>query len=185
MDIRSACCFTGLRPAGLPFGTDESHPSCQALKDVLEREIRKRIARGCNRFISGADWGADLICAQIVLSLRTLYPKLRLICVLPHEEQASRWSEQYRNRYFSVLQQADQALLISRHRTPDCVYKRNREIVNRSRYMIAVYGSDPQSLTAHSLCYARRMGRDITLVDPFTLNITRMRGAFRRLGVLR
>ncbi|MGI5878681.1 MAG: SLOG family protein [Christensenellales bacterium] len=185
MDIRCACCFTGLRPAGMPFGTDEAHPSCQALKAVLEREIRRRIARGCTRFISGADWGADLMCAQIVLSLRKRNPDLRLVCVLPHEEQAARWSERYRNQYFSVLQQADQALLISRHRTHDCVYKRNREIVNRSRYMIAVYGSDPQNLTAHALCYARRMGRDITLVDPFTLEITRMCGTFRRLGVLR
>ena len=35
IDRDHSCCFTGHRPAGLPWGAAESDPRCVALKDEL------------------------------------------------------------------------------------------------------------------------------------------------------
>lgn len=64
-------------------------------------------------FYRGAD-GVDCWAAEIVLTMREKNPALKLHCVLPHEGQADRWSDSARERYHSILKQADSVDYVSR-----------------------------------------------------------------------
>jgi len=51
-DITAA--FTGPRPHRFPFGENEDHPECVALKAALRREIEALCGAGVTRFLSAA-----------------------------------------------------------------------------------------------------------------------------------
>jgi uncharacterized phage-like protein YoqJ len=101
----NTCCFTGHRPFKLPWGFEEDHPDCVRLKLMLSMEIESRIAGGCDTFLCGMCWGADIWCAEIVLNLRRAFPEkdVRLTAVLVHEEQHAGWTKDYQERYFNII----------------------------------------------------------------------------------
>ena len=67
-----SCCFTGHRPAKLPWGTDEGDERCLRLKARLREVIARAVDDGYTHFICGMAEGCDLYCAEAVLALREL-----------------------------------------------------------------------------------------------------------------
>ncbi|MEE3334568.1 MAG: SLOG family protein [Ruminococcus sp.] len=63
-------------------------------------------------YISGMALGIDQICAELVLEIKSRYPKITLECAIPCEEQAIRWTEPQRDRYFSILERCDKETII-------------------------------------------------------------------------
>ena len=126
------CAFTGHRPKGL--GYPESDGRCAALKEKLRSLIIRMIEEeGVTHFISGMAQGVDMYAAEIVLDLKQTYPYITLECAIPYEEQAAHWSAALRNRYFSIAERCDQETMLQTHYTPDCLWKRNRYMVDRHR----------------------------------------------------
>jgi len=76
------CCFTGHRriPAS----------EYAALDQRLEAEIEALIHQGVRYFGAGGAQGFDTMAALAVLQLRTLYPHIRLILVLPCKNQTNK-----------------------------------------------------------------------------------------------
>ena len=64
-----SCCFTGHRPAKLPWGTDEGDERCLRLKARLREVIARAVEDGYTHFICGMAEGCDLYCAEAVLAL--------------------------------------------------------------------------------------------------------------------
>ena len=54
-----SCCFTGHRPAKLPWGTDESDERCLRLKARLREVIARAVEDGYTHFICGMAEGCD------------------------------------------------------------------------------------------------------------------------------
>ena len=94
------CCFTGHRPEKLGMAEVE-------VVEGLKKEIRTAIADGFQTFISGMARGVDLWAAKIVLALRDEGTVIRLICVSPYQGFESRWSQEWQERYRSVMERAD------------------------------------------------------------------------------
>ena len=80
-------CFTGHRPQKLPWKFNEQDERCIEMKKKLKNEIIKSIESGYTSFISGMALGFDIICAEIILELKEIYPNIRLICALPCKDQ--------------------------------------------------------------------------------------------------
>lgn len=179
------CCFTGHRPMRLPFGFEEEHPLCIALKKLLKREIQKKIEQGCIDFITGAAWGVDIICAEIVLELKKQYPEINLICVIPHEEQATKWNEEYRTRYFGIIDQSDDMILISYQYTPTCFHERNRYMVDNAMHVIAVYNGNEKGGTSYTIEYARKKGRNVTVINSNDLTVEQSDNPRTKFTVIR
>jgi len=73
-------------------------------------EIDNAIEKGINTFYSGDCYGFDLKCAGIALKRKSvaemLNPKLlKLIAVVPFEEQSKNWNEKNREIYYNTLVQ--------------------------------------------------------------------------------
>ena len=105
-----SCCFTGHRPAKLPWGTDESDERCLRLKARLREVIARAVEDGYTHFICGMAEGCDLYCAEAVLALRERHSEVTLEAAIPCPTQADGWSEAQRERYRRILEQCDYAV---------------------------------------------------------------------------
>ena len=173
LEARQTCCFTGHRPKGLPFGEDETHPDCVRLKVLLRAEVERLIGDcGVRHFITGMAIGADLIAAQLVLDLKKQYPEITLESAIPYEEQAVKWSEEQRDRYYDIAAQCDKEITLEGVYTPTCYRRRNRYMVRNSGYVIAVWNGKPSG-TSQTIMMARGLRRHLTIINPVTFEIIR------------
>ena len=171
MGKKNTCCFTGHRPQKLPWGYDEEWEDCVKLKLKLACEIEAMRKKGVTTFISGMAVGVDMWAAEIVLDLKSAYPQdtIKLIAAIPYEGQANKWSVEYRERYFDILAQADQEVIMQEHYTKSCMHERNRFMVDNSAYMIAVFNGEKGG-TANTLKYAESKGLNIVIINPNDLS---------------
>lgn len=164
--IERCCAFTGHRPRKFPWGYNEADARCVALKETLTKEIAKLVDAGYTDFLSGMAEGADTWAALAVLALKKENPALRLHCILPCEGQAGGWPASARERYFSILVQADEVVYVSREYRDGCMLERNRYLVNHAAYLLAVYNGEWRGGTAMTVRYARKLGREIIVLNP-------------------
>ena len=142
-DMKS-CCFTGHRPAKLPWGYDEENTACAKLKDELSLWITKLIEFGVNKFYTGMAMGTDIWAAEIVLAMKKKYPdkNINLIAAIPYEGQTNSWSDDWKKRYADVLNHVDKKVLLQKQYTRGCLHARNRYMVDNSSFIIAVLNGE-------------------------------------------
>lgn len=169
--IGRACAFTGHRPQKLPWRFDETAPGCVALKETLTTQITALVEDGYTEFLTGMAEGVDLWAAQIVLALRVTNPSLRLHCILPCAEQSARWSAASREQYRAILEQADSIIFVNRMNKKDCMLERDRFLVSYASVILAVYNGERRGGTAATVRYARKLGRELIVIDPSTLTV--------------
>lgn len=167
--IEKCCAFTGHRPHKFPWRYDEMDSRCVALKTALTTQITKLAEAGVTDYYSGGADGVDCWAAQIVLELRKKNPALRLHCILPCEEQADGWSDFARERYDSILEQADSVEYVSCTYYKGCMLDRNRRLVEAAGLLLAVYNGERRGGTAATVRYARKLQRKVLILDPFSL----------------
>jgi uncharacterized phage-like protein YoqJ len=143
-DREKICCFVGQRPDKLLDSYYETRDNYIKLKIRLAIAIEEMRGKGVTTFMSGMDMGTDIWCAEIVLDLKRAYPDevIRLIAVVPYENQAVRWTEKYRERYFDILARCDAIVTLQVHFSKDCIYKRCCYMVNSSAHLIVVNGGE-------------------------------------------
>ena len=160
MDLKAkTCCFTGHRT----MSSEEKRIAAVRLRRVIEDQIKA----GVVFYGAGGALGFDTLVAQTVLEMKKEYPQLRLILVLPCEDQARRWHSEDIAVYEDIKRRCDKIVYVSREYTPDCMYRRNRHLVDHSGtcicYLTRTYGG-----TAYTVDYARSKGlRIINLADDF------------------
>lgn len=143
------CCFTGHRQL--------SAAEREQLTPQLERAVRELIEEGVCFFGTGGAVGFDTLAAQTVLRLREIYPQVRLVLVLPCENQAEFWGLYDRAEYDRIKRLADKVVYTARRYTPDCMKARNCHLVDHSGvciYYLKQYGGG----TGYTVGYARRQG---------------------------
>ena len=170
-DINKCCAFTGHRPTKFPWKYDEQDKRCIELKAVLIEQIEKLAASDVTDFYSGMALGVDTWAAMAVLALKKENPALKLHCVLPCEGQADQWSAPARELYFSILDQADEVVYVSREYSEDCMLERNRYLVDHTTCLLAVYNGERQGGTAMTVRCAQRKKRKILIIDPVLCTI--------------
>jgi len=164
--IERCCAFTGHRPKKFPWGYKETDSRCIVLKKELAAQIAKLVDAGYTDFFSGMAEGTDTWAALAVLAMKKENPTLKLHCVLPCEGQADKWSASAREVYFSILEQADSVVYVSRAYSKDCMLKRNRYLVDHTACLLAVYNGEWRGGTAMTVRYAQKMRREIIIVNP-------------------
>ena len=164
MDRATTCCFTGHRPTKLPWGEDERAPRCLALKARLAELLEDCYRQGYRHFICGMAQGADMYFGEAVLALREKHPDVTLEAAIPCEEQAARWKERDRNRYFGLVERCDLETMVQHRYTSGCMQRRNRYMVDRSSLVLAVYDGMLGG-TMYTLTYAMRQGVRVVTMD--------------------
>ena len=169
---KTACAFTGHRPHKFPWKGDEADLRCVALKAVLAEQVEKLVAAGVTDFYSGMADGSDVWLSQIVLDLRKENPALKLHCYLPCEGQADKWSSSAQERYHTILGQANSVIYVSHKYYDGCMIARNHHLVEAAGRLLAVFNGVKRSGTGATLNYARKLGREILIIEPVSLAIS-------------
>ena len=140
-------CFTGHRK----ISSEQLNQLAWRLKDT----VIKLINDGYTYFIAGGALGFDTLAAKTVLNLKSAYPDIRLILVLPCLSQADKWSSEDKRVYEVIKEAADKVVYISDEYTKDCMYKRNRHLVDNSNACVC-YLTEKTGGTAYTVKYAKK-----------------------------
>lgn len=146
-------CFSGHRK--LPQNCDE-------LRAKLKKEIISLIECGVVFFGAGGAWGFDMLAEEMVLELKEDYHHIKLILVLPcpPEQQTLKWNSVQRQRYYEILERADKVKILSPQYTDDCMFARNRHLVDNSAYLVC-YLREQSGGTAYTVGYAKKQGLQV------------------------
>ena len=158
MGLRAkTCCFTGHRSL--------SHEEKLKVAVRLRKIIEKQIKAGVVFYGAGGALGFDTLAAQVVLDMKKEYPQLRLILVLPCEDQTRGWRSEDIAVYEDIKRRSDKVVYVSRAYTPVCMQRRNRHLVDHSGTCIC-YLTRSAGGTAYTVDYAQKKGlRIINLAE--------------------
>ena len=175
--IDTTCAFTGHRPYRFLFGYDESHPLCKKIKAALRTACIDLYQQNAVRtFISGCALGVDQWALEEAIKLRdSEFFDMQVCCAAPYRDFANRWSVQQKKRLRSIWDAADVKGFVGNRYGNDVYFQRNRFMVDRARFLIAVYDRNEEkaSGTRQTVEYARRNRRSILFIHPDTGEISR------------
>ena len=120
--------------------------------------------KGMRHFLCGMARGADFYFCDAVLELRERRSGVTLEAVIPCEEQAARWSERERERWFSLVERCDGETMLQHHYDKGCMLRRNRYLVDHSSMLIAVYDGMLGG-TMYTLSYAMKQGLETVILE--------------------
>ena len=159
---QESCCFTGHRPAKLPWRYDESDPRCQTLKSRLRDAVELAYEQGYRHFLCGMAQGCDLYFCECVLALRRRHPEVTIEAAIPCPTQADAWPETQRERYRALVEACDFETMVSARYTSSCMQRRDRYMVDHASLLIAAFDGSAGG-TRYTMEYAMRRG--VTVVD--------------------
>ena len=147
------CCFTGHRKI-----TGDT----LWLGFQVQQEVLRLYQRGVTTFLTGGALGFDTLAAKEVLRLRDSYVSdLALAVVIPCWGQESRWREEDQAFYQSILRRADDCIMTGELYTPECMFVRNRYLVEHSACCVAWLEPGRRGGTNYTVSYARSKGLEV------------------------
>lgn len=138
------CSITGNRPYKFPwlYGVGQEHERyLKRLNNVIEQLI---LGEDVDFFYCGMATGADMDVAEIVIALREKYPSVQLHGVIPCRDQCKYWDSTEIERYNRILSLANSFEVLADHYTKDCMFARNRYMVDHSDiipFLFAFFGN--------------------------------------------
>jgi len=109
-----------------------------------------------------------MICAEIVLILKNLYPYIKLECAIPNHAFTESWPVEDVRKYSSILTRADDIKFVSESRvySKRDLMLRNIYMVDSSDVVIAAYIEGESGGTRNTIDYAVYKGKEVIIVEP-------------------
>lgn len=148
-----SCAFTGHRT--LREGFDEKN---------LKNAVLALIERGVDTFYNGMAKGFDLLAAETVLSFKDKYPSVKLIACIPYYGQEKNYLEEDKKRYLTILNGADQKIILSDRYYKGCMHVRNNYMADRADVLVA-YLKEEKGGTASTVKYFKRKKNAVIFID--------------------
>ncbi|MCI1268822.1 MAG: DUF1273 domain-containing protein [Ruminococcus sp.] len=109
--MKKTCFICGTPVLELPFGYDEEDELCTMIKLRISQIVSQLITVGVTEFITDCEFGVPLWGAEIVLAHKIFRPDVLLRTYLPYENQAAKWTPDWRRRYFDIQKNADDCVI--------------------------------------------------------------------------
>ncbi|MBR5192485.1 MAG: DUF1273 family protein [Clostridia bacterium] len=123
-------CFTGHRVLDNNFN-----------KEQLKEVVLGAINRGYNTFLIGLALGFDTACFDVLEELKTQF-NISIIGCIPCPEQPASFSVEEREKYYKMIENCTETIILSEKYTKYCMQKRNRYMVDNSSLVIAYLKRD-------------------------------------------
>ena len=134
-------------------------------KEKLRKELREKTmmlyAMGIRNYYCGMAIGFDMLAAEVVLSLKSELPQLKLIAVVPFKGQSARWSYKEQARYNAILALCDDSILLSQAYYNGCLLRRNDYMLAHSCGLVVFFDGKPKGGTFYTYRKAKALGMDI------------------------
>lgn len=159
---QESCCFTGHRPAKLPWKYREEDIRCLRLKRRIADAVELAYQQGYRHFLCGMAQGCDLYFCECVLALRETHPDITVEAAIPCPTQADTWPAVQRERYERLVAACDYETMVSEKYSASCMQRRDRYMVDHASLLIAAFDGSPGG-TRYTVEYA--LGRGLDIVD--------------------
>jgi len=165
MNKKSVCAIIGHKSKDIPLV--KASPRHQIkLKEIIKQELQKLLDDGVFIYLCGMDDGTDLICCEILLGFKRMYPTIFLECVIPFLDQPKHWLAEEREKYFQILEKCDNENVIQREYTDDSYLKRNIYLATEADIILAVSKPGRLSKAETTLRFAGPAGKALILIHP-------------------
>ena len=161
---QKTCAIISCDPMGFPWGYDEEDEGCAALKLLLLNRITGLRSEGVTDFAVVMDSGVGLYAAEVINSLRENDSSMRLTCIIPYENQATKWTPELRDRYFNEQAKCSDVLFATCEREPTSEIKAILDAIDMAETVIAVTGQDGIAVSV-ALHYAERLNKQVAAID--------------------
>ena len=155
--MMKSCAFTGHRQI------KNEHRS--ALPALVLRAVEYAYSEGCRDFFAGGALGFDTVAAREVIRFRMRHPDVRLVLLLPCQNQTDMWSGYQQEAYDHVLACADEVKYISESYFDGCMRERNFALANAADILIAYVGRG-RSGAAQTVRFAESLGKTVYNLYP-------------------
>ena len=118
------------------------------IKEKLREIIWTLYCEGYDTFYLNSEYGIPLWAAEAICAMK-MYNDIKLNIVIPYEEQASYWCDEYRDRYFNVHAKSDSVIMADKRHCDDC-YAEADDIMIAESDLLAVFGKKGNSLYAEN-----------------------------------
>ena len=159
---QESCCFTGHRPAKLPWRYREDDPRCLLLKERIADAVALAYEQGFRHFLCGMAQGCDLYFCECVLALREKHPDITVEAAIPCPTQTEDWPEDLQERHRVLVAACDFETMVSAAYHAGCMQRRNRYMVDHASLLIAAFDGSPGG-TRRTVEYA--LSRGLSVVD--------------------
>lgn len=167
------CSITGQAQNRFPFGFDEEDYRCINLKIKILQQIGILYDQyDARTFISDCSLGVSMWSAEIVAGLMPLHPDIELFCIMPYEEQATKWPNEYRNRFFDLHENCTETVLINTAFTTTCLLECSEYLISECDMLLAVCdNSDFGNVIRRINRYATQKNLSVININPVTLAV--------------
>jgi uncharacterized phage-like protein YoqJ len=118
-------CFTGHRILDNNFNNKE-----------VKKVILEAINKGYDTFLLGLALGFDTACFNVLEELKKQY-NISIIGCIPCPEQPINFTVEEREKYYKMVENCTETVILSEKYTNYCMQKRNRYMVDNSSLVIA------------------------------------------------
>ena len=148
----TTCCFTDHR--GIPAEME------QYLTGRITDGINYLYSHNVRTFLTGGAVGFDVLAAKAVLKCRESRSDIRLIVVMPCQDQTRGWSQRDIDVHELINRLADGVICLSENYYKGCMHQRNRVLVDNSSTCIC-YLTQANGGTAYTVDYAQGKGLSV------------------------
>lgn len=150
IDLKEKTCFfTGHRD--IP---QDKIPEIQA---KLEEAVISLIDKGVIYYAVGGALGFDTVATLTIIKLKSKYPQIRLVMILPCKNYDFSWQGKDMKVFESLKKRADKVVYTAERYYNGCMYKRNRHMAEGSGFCIC-YQKAPTGGTAYTINFAKSLG---------------------------
>ena len=171
--MSTCCAIIGCSLMCFPWGFDEEDDGCAALKLILMNCFTKQRSMGVTRFHISMDCGVGVYAAEILQGLKETDSEIEVVCYVPYEEQATKWTPELRNRYFNALASCTEVVNVSYEKTIGCEFITHLEAMKNADMMIVIYDPDnPQcEREAAIVAVAKEWNKQVIAIDPKAIRL--------------
>ena len=181
ISVNSCCCFTGYRPEKFGFDFEESNMQYRRFMARLATAISVAIESGVTEFYTGMARGFDIIAAEHVALIKKFNKKIHLTAVVPFKGQEKNFPEEWKTRYYSLLESCDEVVTLNDKYEKWAFDQRNRYMVDRCRNVITYFDGKCGG-TQNTVNYALRHCRKVVNIydtDPMEEQNGKFKAYFR------
>lgn len=150
INIEKTCSFTGHRILKKDINVED-----------IDNIVDMLISQGYNTFLVGMALGFDLLCFERLLLKKS--KNIKIIACIPCKGQEGKYPSKEKEKYYKLLEQADQKIYMFEEYENGCMFVRNRFLVDNSSVIVA-YFYKKSGGTYYTVNYAEKRRKKIIFI---------------------
>ena len=175
MKKEAVCAVVSVPVEKLPYKFNEAEESVIMLKAKLSALLQQAAADVKLTVMTNGEFGVPLWCLEMAQASKGLGHSIKTAIVVPCDEQDTGWAEDWRDRYYKVIENADSAPALPLEYTDICetVEDRydmaDRYMIDNCDFVVAVTVGDEEP---DAIEYAKGKEKQIVYFDAETLEVS-------------